>query len=196
MLTRSLVSAVQLLHPSSIVHFSKTMAGALPRRPIVSRDDENFIATPLTSPEAMEAPFKDRLVWIRRNKDINNKNNYNDWWPAVYSISHNQAMRDFGHSMTKLVKMQAALKMLGEQRTNNKIPVAVPLTGKDRPVTRLEAISVVDGSNDNESDTLRRDFLGESYIQDFSERNACSKNDKEECRACLQDWKSWSNKLF
>jgi hypothetical protein len=142
----------------------------------------------------------DRLVWIRRNdasntnsnNDSNNNsnddsnNNDGDWWPAVYCDSYSQAMRDFGHRMTETMKMKTVLKVLktlGEQRTGPRIPVAVPLTGKNQAVVHLETVVVVDNSEDNESDTLRRDFLGDSYLTEFSERN----QGNEKATACLSE---------
>jgi hypothetical protein len=78
----------------------------------------------------------DRLVWLRSNS------NDGSWWPAVYCESHIEAFTDFGPRMTKPLKFQAALQILGEEQTQTSIPVVVPITGRDRPIVRLEAAPV------------------------------------------------------
>jgi hypothetical protein len=125
---------------------------------------------------------RDRLVWIRRNNDIND----NDWWPAVYCNSHIELMRDFGHRMTEALKMKAVLKSFPFQGPNIPVAVPLPVMGKDHPVTRLVDITIVTENEDNESDTLRRDFCVIPYIREFSKRNAGSENDTA-YQACIQE---------
>ena len=51
--------------------------------------------------------------------------------------------------MGQPLKVQAAIKILREQREGTSIPVVVPLSRRDRPVVSLQAAVAVD-HNDNE----------------------------------------------
>jgi hypothetical protein len=96
-----------------------------------------------------------------------------------------QAWSDFGKRMTRGLKLQASLEILEEQRgERTSIPCIVALTGRNTPVVSLQA--VVDNSKNDESEYLRRDFLGASYLMDFSEEYEDNKNDVH-YQACLQE---------
>lgn len=145
----------------------------------------------------------DRFVWIRRNSNNSNTNSDSDatphWWPAVYCESHTVAVCEFGDRMTVPMKMQAAKKTQQEETTKTCIPCVVPLTGQGSPVIHLEAVAVVDKSN--ESKCLRRDFAGSSYLMDFAEQYERNNNDTNNendgaYQACLQELEGLLEETF
>jgi hypothetical protein len=145
----------------------------------------------------------DRFVWIRRNSNNGNTNSDSDatWWSAVYCESHTVAVCEFGDRMTVPMKRQAAKKASADENASGQestarrddktcIPCVVPLTGQGSPVIHLEAVAVVDKSN--ESKCLRHDFAGSSYLMNFAEQYERNNNDTNNendgaYQACLQE---------
>jgi hypothetical protein len=125
--------------------------------------------------------------WIRH--DSNNTNSDADatdqWWPAVYCESHTVAVREFGDRMTVPLKRQAAVKTHQEERTKTCIPCIVRLTGKGSPILHLKAVSAVD--NGNESEWLRRDFMGSSFGDFCEQYERTSKESDSAYRTCVDE---------
>jgi hypothetical protein len=88
--------------------------------------------------------------------------------------------------MTEQLNCARPLKTLGELRTGTSIPVAVLLTGKDRPIACLEVISLSMRTTTSIQSTTPQLLGDNSHYGVSSEQNKGTESDAM-YRACLQE---------